>query len=524
MRKIGMLLTMLLAAVTLAAGELKPVKYVFLFIGDGMSIPQRMLIDDYQKMRRGEPTYINRMPYNAVTTTQSASSFITDSAASGTAIACGEKTKNHRVGMDVEGTRDLVSIAKVAKESGRRVGIVTTVTLNHATPAAFYAHRPERGLAYEIGLDLIASGFDYFGGGGISKHNDTKNEAYRGDIYDLAVEAGYNVIEIPEQGRAAFDALKPGAGKVVTIGAAADLPYRIDNDDAAIPTLAEFVAKGIELLDNPKGFFLMAEGGKIDWCCHANDAATVLGEMASFDDAVRVAKAFAEKHPDETLIVVTGDHETGGLTLGFANTGYASYLYRLQAQRCSWTVFEKKVREFFEKNPKGSFDDIKPLITENIGLKFTGDENDELLLTEEETAKLREAFERQVAEIEEAKVEAAKAQAEAEKAQAEAEKAQAEAAKTQAEAEKAKAEAAKDEAAKAQAEAEKAKAKAAKPKSNAVSAAALMVLDNKAGLGWTSGSHTALPVNTTAEGVQANVFAGMIDNTDIAKILKQMVR
>lgn len=120
--------------------EFKPVKYVFLFIGDGMSIPQRMLTDEFLQRTDKRQLLINRLPNQAVTTTMAADSFITDSAASGTAIACGEKTNVGRIGMDSTGIRRLQSVAELARDNGRKVGIVTSVTLNHATPAAFYGH------------------------------------------------------------------------------------------------------------------------------------------------------------------------------------------------------------------------------------------------------------------------------------------------------------------------------------------------------------------------------------------------
>ena len=199
-------------------------KYVFLFIGDGMSIPQRMVTEQFSKLTRGKGLAINNLQCQGVTTTSSADSFITDSAASGTAIACGEKTNNGRIGMDAEGTRRLESSAEVAKAAGKKVGMVTSVTINHATPASFYAHNVSRVNYYQIGLDLIASGFDYFGGGGVAHNNKTDDPMYKGDIYDLAAEAGY----IVARNRAEFEAITPGAGKkVLASGAPNELPYII---------------------------------------------------------------------------------------------------------------------------------------------------------------------------------------------------------------------------------------------------------------------------------------------------------
>lgn len=150
------ILAISLAAVLLWGAE---PKYVFLFIGDGMSFPQRMMAQEYLQKTENRPLAINTLPFQAVTTTRSADSFITDSSASATAIACGTKTNNHMVGVAPDGSR-LESVAEVAKQSGRKVGIITTVTINHATPAGFYAHNNSRSNYYQIGLDLVNSDFD----------------------------------------------------------------------------------------------------------------------------------------------------------------------------------------------------------------------------------------------------------------------------------------------------------------------------------------------------------------------------
>lgn len=437
--------------------EFKPVKYVFLFIGDGMSIPQRMLTDEFLQRTDKRQLLINRLPNQAVTTTMAADSFITDSAASGTAIACGEKTNVGRIGMDSTGIRRLQSVAELARDNGRKVGIVTSVTLNHATPAAFYGHNASRGNYYQLGLDLVASGFDYFGGGGIARSDDQKDKQYRGDIYELAKKAGYLVSRTPAE----FGKLKPGIGKVISVGAKEELPYAIDMSENSL-RLADFTRQGIELLDNSKGFFLMVEGGKIDWMCHANDAATTLREVIDFDQAVQVAYDFAQKHPHDTLIVVTGDHETGGLTLGFAGTGYRSYIENLRFQKCSRDLMINRFKQL--ENP--AFEQVKPLITEMAGLVFANNNKAEkglLYLTENEEKTLQDAFMRQY--------------------------------------------------------------KDGKFTGNAVLAdAVIRLLNHKSAVAWTTGAHTALPVNTTAYGVGAELFSNMIDNTDIAKRLKQVLR
>ncbi len=442
------------SAAALAAQAAKPVKYVFLFIGDGMSIPQRMTAEELARINTGKGLAINSMPHQALTTTRSANSFITDSAASGTAIACGSKTNNGMIGMDPKGGR-LKSVAEVARDSGRKVGILTSVTLNHATPAAFYGHNRSRGNYYDLGLDLVESGFDFFGGGGIAECDNKKAKSYKGDIYEIAEGRGYTVVR---KDMKALAALKPGCGKVIATGADGALMYNLDAPDS--PRIADFTKKAIELLDNERGFFIMVEGGKIDWMCHANDAATVMAEVADFDNAVKVALEFARKNPRDTLVVVTGDHETGGLTMGFAGTAYNSYIDRLNAQKRSREAFNSASKKLAGGGKDIEFEDVIPLLSESFGFVFDEDSESPLALSEAERGELEKAFGRWKKDV----------------------------------------------------------------SKGALSLAAAKILNNKAGLAWTSDAHTALPVETSAQGAGAEVFSGTIDNTDIAKILKELVR
>lgn len=429
-------------------------KYIFLFIGDGMSLPQRMTAEEVSKVL-GEPNLaMNHLPNQAVTTTRSANSLVTDSAASGTAIACGVKTYNGAIGVGESGTNRLTSVADVAKSAGYKVGILTTVTLNHATPASFYGHQRDRGMGYELGLDLIASGFDFFAGGGISGRANNRSPAYRGNIYDLAQANGYTLV----QSKDAFMALKPNGQKILAPLASDALPYAIDRKDSDA-TLAELVTKAIECLDNEKGFFIMAEGGKIDWQCHANDAATAIRETIDLDHAVRVAVAFAEKHPDETLIVVTGDHETGGLTMGFVGTGYAIYPKYLTYQTCSRDVFKERAKKVKDAT------ELRELITKSFGLRY--DEGHRLSLTMAEQVQLDSAR---------------------------------------------------------LAKKDKQKDDAYVQDADRLASCAIRIYNNKCGVAWTSISHTALPVMTTAKGCGSERFHGMIDNTDIAKNIKALIQ
>lgn len=459
MKKLLLIGLFLLSLVLVA--ESKEAKYIFLFIGDGLSFPQRMLTEEYLNKTANKSLLINNLPYQAVTTTNSANAFITDSAASGTAIACGEKTNNGFIGVAPDGKRRLHSVAELAKSEGRKVGIVSSVTINHATPAAFYGHQVSRDSAYALGLELIASNFDYFAGGGLDKPNDTKNAEYKGNIYDLAKEAGYIVSDNPEEIRA----LQASDKKVFIRASNEAMPYEIDRDQNSL-SLAEFTQIGINLLKNDNGFFMMVEGGKIDWVCHSNDAATVLHDIIAFDEAVKVAYEFAQKYPEETLIVVTGDHETGGLTLGFAGTGYSSYIERLQNQTCSLDVFHAKITTAKKNNNDLKFEDVKPIISESFGLVFTDDKSQVMRVTSSELKTLETAFNAHFANW----------------------------------------------------------TKENPQSGYNLTIAVAKIFNNKAGIAWTTNAHTALPVNTTAYGVGGERFTNAIDNTSIAKILKELIK
>ncbi len=455
-----------LCAMVAAAGA-RP-KSVVLFIGDGMSTPQRMTANEFSvKSGRGNLA-MNALPHQATTRTCSASSLVTDSAAAATAIACGEKTFNGAIGVDAQ-LRRLESAAEVAHRAGKAVGIVTTVTINHATPAGFYGHRKGRGEGYALGLDLVASGFEYFAGGGLDKHDDRSNPLYRGDVYDLAAGAGYGVIR---GDRAAFDALRPGCGRVWFVATEKAMPDSIDAGLwKGVPTLAELTAKGLELLSpDPDGFFMMVEGGRIDWAGHANDAATNLREVLALDDAVKVALEFQKTHPD-LLVVVTGDHETGGMTMGFAGTGYAFYMERLANQKCS----ASRIGEFVAMSRPKDLAALRPFLAENFGFDFSTRDAARvpMAVTEAEEAELAKALAYDLALAEKG---------------------------------------VKDDAA------------YDAHKISRFPTAVKSLFSHKCGIAWTSGAHTALPVLTTAQGPGAERFSGFLDNTDISKILKDFVR
>ena len=242
-------------------------------------------------------------------------------AASGTALATGHKTKNGTLGLAVDRQTPIQSVAAKAQANGKRVGVATSVSVDHATPAAFYAHVPDRGMYYEIGKDLVKAGFDFYAGSDFLNPSSRKAPE-EGTLYEQCQKAGYTIA----RGYKDYGKKRAKADKMILFQTEeaskkdrTSIPYAIDRKKGDM-TLAEITRAGINFLSkgDDNGFFLMVEGGKIDWACHANDAATAFNEVIDFDNAIRVAYEFYEQHPDETLIVVTADHETGGIVLGKA--------------------------------------------------------------------------------------------------------------------------------------------------------------------------------------------------------------
>lgn len=468
-------------------------KYVFLFIGDGMSYPQiqstadylgaqndddyfmaQPSLDDNQGAILDGPEYLNFMNFEAVgsAVTYDANSFAPDSASTATSISTGRKTYSGTINVDVTGTENFETITeKVHDQLGMKVGIISSVNLNHATPAAFYAHQASRNSYYEIGLELIESGFEYFAGGGLKKVNGYDSETPSDNLYELAESAGYTVTFTNEEA----SAITSDSGKVILIDeylADSDaMAYEIDRTDD-MWSLADYVEKGIEVLDNDNGFFMMCEGGKIDWACHANDAASTIHDTVAFADAVQVAIDFAKDHADETLIIVTGDHETGGLTIGFAGTDYDTYLTLLESQKISFQKFDDEYISAYKEDGT-SFEEALVDIEELFGLKAEGQEDNKLVLTAYELEQLRVAFEKSINDTETG-----------EDAQLE---------------------------------------YVMYGTYNPLSVTLTHILNNKSGVSFTSYSHTGLPVAVLADGVNAEVFDGYYDNTEIFKKMAEIL-
>jgi alkaline phosphatase len=361
-----------------AAGNLAAqAKYVFFFIGDGMALSQVSAAEIYAKAKAeaGEPGFkrlgFTQFPAQGITTTYDSSSIITDSASAVTALATGNKTLSGVINMDPGKKVKHVTIAELAKKAGYGVGVVSNVSLDHATPAGFYAKVPSRGDMYDIAMQLADSGFDYFGGGGFAQPRGPQGD--KPDAIENMKSKGYKVVDTV----AGFKALKAGDAKVVAVNQTLQdsmaMPYDIDRKPGDL-SLADYVAKGIELLSpkGSKGFFFAIESGKIDWACHANDAAAAIGDVLAFDEAIGVAVDFMKKYPKDTLIVVTGDHETGGMSIGFAGTQYSTAFGSVK-QMGSYVAFNADVLAPYKASHKpadASLEDLYPVMLEYFNLDF----------------------------------------------------------------------------------------------------------------------------------------------------------
>ncbi len=458
-------------------------KYVFMFIGDGMSYPQIYSAEAYRGKALNPKTVgigklnFTTFPIAGSATTFDSTSICPDSASTATSMATGQKTLSGVINMDVTKTTKFKTIAEMAKEKGYKVGIISSVSINHATPAAFYAHQPTRNNYYEIGVELANSSFDYFGGGGFLQQKGAKDD--QKDIYDVAKGKGYKVVNTKEE----ILALSNKSGKVIATNPVLDadkaLPYEIDRSAGDL-SLADFTRKGIDVLDNSKGFFMMVEGGKIDWSCHANDAATTIHDTLAFDNAVGEAIKFYNKHPKETLILVTADHETGGLTIGFSATGYSTFFDKLAYQKKSYSAFDEIIKAYTSstEKKKAKLEDLMPDIKKYFGLLLPTDPdtaaNPGMVLTNYEEQQLRDALVHSMIASEERNY----------------------------------------------TDSEKIIYGSYEPLSVTVT----HVLNNKAGIGWTSYSHTGVPVPVFAYGSGQELFSGYYDNTDIFNKLKSILK
>ncbi len=446
----------------------KQAKYVFYFISDGTGVntvlgTEQMLAELQGRWGR-DTLCMTNFPVVGVASTYSHNSGITDSAASGTALASGTKTYNGAIGLASDST-NLYSIAYMAHQKGIPVGVATSVSINHATPASFYAHSKNRNRYFEIAMQLPVSGFDFFGGSDFRFERAYRTPEYRDSVYKVCQDSGYVIA----RGYQDYET-KKSADKMILFQSLdrslnfddGSLPYAIDAKEGEL-SVYDVLKAEIDFLYNKseslggKGFFIMNEiGGKVDYACHAQDGATAFREVCLVDSCVKLAYDFYLQHPDETLILLTADHETGGLTLGRQEGGYVANFGLLKNQKYSVDFITKHLQQLrSETRNRVSWERIKDILLQDLG--FWGD----IELSKEEENELKNIY---------AKSFVGKMPNEAN----------------------------------------------LYSENEPMAVLAVRIMNRKAHIGWTTGGHTAGLVPVYACGVGAEAFSCHNDNTDFA--------
>lgn len=449
----------LMAAAITATAWAKAPNYIFFFIGDGMGIAQVTNAQLYNARVLGNSTPLlsTSFPVASMATTHSASSDVTDSAAAGTALSTGHKTVNGMLGV----TPDSVAVTSVAKklfDAGYGVGLVTSVAIDDATPGAFYAHVPSRSQYYDIGRQLAECGYQFAAGaslrGAFDKQGNPTDLMKYFDEANVSVSYGLDSIDTTAQ---RLLVLSPFHKEKQN-----EIGFTIDSIAGAL-TLPALTRAGLDQLKrtSPDRFFMMVEGGNIDHAGHGNDGGTILREVINFNQALQEAYDFYLAHPDETLIVVTADHETGGMSVGCRETGYSVRLENAAGQKISKEEFSNLCRAMLRSRRIYTWDDMQEILRDELGFGVN------LKLTPEETERLHtmfdEVFEKRASGLDQKTLYAT---------------------------------------------------------FDGFTNEVFNILNAKSGMGWTTGGHSGMPVPVYAVGVDSQLFSPLNDNTDIpAKIL-----
>jgi alkaline phosphatase len=360
---------LLLLPVTSLAAQ---AKNIILMIGDGMGPSQfgaawlysnRILGRDLRMvevMKSGRTAYL---------VNDTADAIVTESAAAATQIACGVRVPARAVGMGSDGKTPCTTVLELAKGKGLATGLVTTSGITDATPAAFAAHVAHRSdeatvaaQELQLAVDVLLGGRKQFflpeALGGKRKDGRDLLEEARGAGYAVAVTAG--------------DLQQTKSGKILGLFNMGNMAYEIDRGKTAEPSLAEMTAKSLGVLaQNPKGFFVMIEGGRIDHAAHRNDAAGTIRDTLAFDEAVGVALDFQRQNPD-TLLIVTADHETGGMAIIGHSKDSKEYIgIDLAAIQKATASFEVILNEL-GKHPTP--EKIREAVKRNLAIEITEDE------------------------------------------------------------------------------------------------------------------------------------------------------
>lgn len=445
----------LLSFISLQAEE---AKYIFYFIGDGMGSGQVIMTETYKHKALGESESLHmlQMPVHSFVTTYSASSPVTDSAAAGTALSTGSKTKNGMLGMDAD-TVAVTSVAKYLHDNGYGVAIMTNVAADDATPGAFYAHVANRGESYKIGRQAAESGYELIAG---SSLRGMKKGGKSTDLAEYIESQGVQIATTAEE------VAESDNRRIILLPKTSiwesNMGFNIDEIEGAM-SVSDLTTTAINHLmrHTPEKFFMMVEGGNIDHAGHGNDGGTVVKEVYAFDKAIGKALEFYAAHPDETLIVVTADHETGGLSVGNQYVGYNAYPEYFVPQSMSKDIFSHYCDKLAKGTEKPKWEDMKQYLTDNFGFFTTvpvSEKEEEYLQTAFTSIFLKGEDNRQTTLY---------------------------------------------------------------SNFNSFPVEVFKMLNNKAGAGWTTGGHSGNFVPLFAIGVGSELFMGQNDNTQVpGKILK----
>lgn len=382
MRRIASAIVLLLLC-TFVAGARQP-KYIFYFIGDGLGINHIYGTELYNAavhpdMERGGKLSFTDFPIRSYITNHSSSSLVTDSSAAATALASGVKTVNGYMGVDAD-VKPAKNLAELLSGRGMYVGVATNVAVNHATPSAFFGHDKSRSSYGTLFEQLIASEVDFAAGSTILHKRSGLTPL---QFIEKAKQAGMEFHNSPKEAKSV------SGKRVLLLSPNLDeqaLKYAVDCQ-VGDPTIVEYTEAAIGYLEREagnKGFMLMVEAGHIDYCAHDNDAVTTFEEVNDLSASVQLALDFYAKHPKQTLIVVTADHETGGLSVG--SNDYVMYPQNLAYQRCSMVALTAKMRAMRERGDI-EWESMRALLSSQLGLW------DKVKLSEADEKLLKECFE-----------------------------------------------------------------------------------------------------------------------------------
>jgi alkaline phosphatase len=439
-------------------------KYIFYFIGDGMGLGPVMATEAYIRLAHNDehPLIMTQFPVATWAQTWSASSPVTDSAAAGTALSTGYKTKNGMLGMTPDSV-SVTSIARILKDDGYGVGIISSSAIDDATPGAFYAHVPYRSMYYEVGKDAAASGYDFFGGSGLRGNVDKKGNAT--DLYDLLAKNNYKIY----RGAEGAKNLSTTTDKKVILlnpenyGNVNQMGYVVDNRGGdgiglTLPMTTEVCINHL-VKNSPDKFFMMCEGSLIDHALHSNDGSAAIKEVIDLNQCIEQAYQFYLSHPDETLIVVTADHDTGGMSTGCKSTGYNAFFNNVDCQKITRDRMSEYFKVLLASRQVFTWEDMQEYLKENFD--FWG------------TVKVTEAQEQELKDVFNSTFVQRTAQDE----------------------------------------------KGLYNDSNAFAAAVMRVYANSTGFGFTTPNHTGNPVPVFAIGVGSERFTHRYNNSDIPKTI-----